>query len=522
MLFSDYRFILYFLPACLALYFLSRRFAGARMATLMVTIASLVFYGWFKPIYILLIVGSVLFNFYIGKRISQAGRGAAGRWFLLVGVAANLLLLGYFKYTNFAIENIERIFNVPMEHFSILLPLGISFFTFQQIAYLADCRSGKAKEYSLLNYALFVTFFPQLIAGPIVHHSEMMSQYDEFAHKPFSPLEFSVGIVMFAIGLAKKFLADNLAGFSDPIFALSKEAAGMDMLTAWLGPVTFSFQIYFDFSGYTDMAIGLALLFGIRLPMNFHSPYRSGSIIEFWRRWHITLSRWLRDYLYIPLGGNRRGTVRRYGNLMVTMLLGGLWHGANWTFVIWGGLHGLYLLWNHFWRGRVTPLLPRALAVGRPYAVFSWAVTMLAVIVAWTFFRAENVSAAQVILQGMVSGYAEIPAYMHNYLGQLFPPEALAAIHPQSELRPFGGLRHLGLVGLCCVICFLMPNSHQLLAGYRPTFEQLLAPLPPEGHARIVRINAFWGVLCGVWIIGFALYQIVSRTKIPAFIYFNF
>ena len=288
-------------------------------------LASLFFYGWWNPAYLLLIIGSMLFNYYTGVQLSYR----QNRLFLGIAIALNLALLGYFKYANFFVENISDLAGLGWNIEHIVLPLAISFFTFQQIAYLVDAYRRETSEYNFLHYALFVSFFPQLISGPIVHHKEMLPQFIRETARFIEYRHLAIGISVFILGLFKKVVvADSLAPYS--IEAFNAVAAG-EMLTffeAWKGALAYTFQLYFDFSGYSDMAIGLAMLFGIRLPLNFDSPYKANSVIEFWQRWHITLSRFLRDYLYIPLGGNRKGQKRRYLNLMITMLLGGLWHGA--------------------------------------------------------------------------------------------------------------------------------------------------------------------------------------------------
>ena len=326
-----------------------------------------------------------------------------------MGVAFNLGLLGYFKYTDFliGIANDAVATSMPMQ--GIVLPLAISFFTFQQIAYLVDVYQGKTTDPDFIHYCLFVSFFPQLIAGPIVHHGEIIPQFRSPNALRLDARRIAVGAAIFGIGLYKKVvLADGIAPYADRVFdAGSGMAPGI--IDAWSGALAYSFQIYFDFSAYSDMAIGIALIFRIRLPLNFNSPYKAVNIIDFWHRWHMTLSRFLRDYLYFPLGGNRKGRTRRHVNLMVTMLLGGLWHGAGWNFVIWGGLHGLYLVINHFWRGLRAKLgwaPDKPNAMGR---VLGCAITYPAVVVAWVFFRAPDLDTALMILRGMVD-FATLPA----------------------------------------------------------------------------------------------------------------
>src|SRR6516225_5033640 len=393
MLFSSYTFLFQFLPAVVLAFAAARRHSP-RAGILVLAGASLFFYGAWRPIYLLLLIASVAANFSLGLLMEDPlRRRAVG----MCGVALNLALLCYFKYTNFIFDSINMLTGAPMPFVNIVLPLGISFFTFQQIAYLVDVMRGAPVERDIVSYTLFVSFFPHLIAGPLVHHAEMIPQFKR-GRTSRSAVLAARGLAIFAAGLFKKVvIADNLAQFVSPVFAHVDAGGGVTTQWAWLATLAYTFQIYFDFSGYSDMAVGLALLFGIRLPVNFRSPYKAMSIIEFWRRWHITLSRFLRDYLYIPLGGNRLGEQRRYLNLMVTMLLGGLWHGAGWNFLIWGGLHGLYLVVNHLWRGEKVKSAPTL--SGR---VVCWALTFVAVVVAWVFFRARTLIGARQMLIGLL------------------------------------------------------------------------------------------------------------------------
>src|SRR6266403_2077476 len=388
MLFSSYTFLFQFLPATVLAFAAARRHSP-RAGIMVLAGASLFFYGAWRPVYLLLLIASIAVNFALGLRMEDPlRRRAIGS----LGVALNLAGLCYFKYTNFIFDSLNVLTGAPLPFVNIVLPLGISFFTFQQIAYLVDVMRGAKVERDIVSYTLFVSFFPHLIAGPLVHHAEMIPQFKR-GRSGRSAVLAARGLAIFAAGLFKKVvIADNLAQFVSPVFAHLDAGGGVTTSWAWLATLAYSLQIYFDFSGYSDMAIGLALLFGIRLPVNFRSPYRATSIIEFWRRWHITLSRLLREYLYIPLGGNRLGEQRRYVNLLVTMLLGGLWHGAGWNFVIWGGLHGIYLCINHLWRGwRGDPALASAAAMNSMATrIVSWAVTFFAVVIAWVFFRAKT------------------------------------------------------------------------------------------------------------------------------------
>ena len=352
MLFNSEIFLFLFLPLTLLVFYLLGHFGKIKLALASLVIASLLYYGWWKPIYLPLILGSMTVNYGLGYLIQKLQRsGATGKATLVVGIVFNLGLLGYFKYANFFVDNLNALSGDDWKLAPILLPLAISFFTFQQIAYLVDVHQKKAQEVDLLRYALFVTFFPQLIAGPIVHHSEMMPQFANKNIGRFQLANLITGGMIFAIGLFKKVvLADNIAPYATAVFNASAEGNSVPFVDAWTGVLAYTFQIYFDFSGYSDMAIGLGRMVGICLPLNFNSPYKATGIIDFWRRWHMTLSRFLRDYLYIPLGGNRMGPSRRYVNMITVMLLGGLWHGAGWNFVIWGALHGVYLGVNHAWR----------------------------------------------------------------------------------------------------------------------------------------------------------------------------
>ena len=397
MLFSSLEFLFGFLPLTMAAVYIAMRFKGVRAAAAILLIASLIFYSWQTPVYFFLIAGSICVNFLLGQRVSRNGsRRMAG-----LGIAFNLCLLGYFKYAGLFSKTLSDLSGGDFTINGVVLPLAISFFTFQQIAYLVDCLKSDREPYDFLDYALFVAFFPQLIAGPIVHHKDVTPQFQGANFARFRVDDMLAGLFLFAIGLSKKVLiADGLAPIADGVFDQAANGAALAQSEAALGVIAYSFQIYFDFSGYSDMALGLALLFGVRLPMNFNSPYKARSIVDFWRRWHITLSAFLRNYLYIPLGGNRTGAVLRYRNLFIVMLLGGLWHGAAWTFVVWGALHGLFLCINHAWskfsQGRIA--FPPIAAI---------ALTFAATCFAWIFFRAENFSAAFSVIASVSGAYPD-------------------------------------------------------------------------------------------------------------------
>jgi len=403
MLFNSYAFIFFYLPVVLLGFFWLGKKNHAYAAGWL-ALSSLFFYGYWNPAYIGLLLCSIICNYAFGVWIAKAGfrvqdLGVGKKRLLIVAIAANLALLCYYKYANFFIVNVNDFAGTQWSLGEIFLPLGISFFTFTQIAFLVDTYRGEAKEYNFVHYVLFVTYFPHLIAGPVLHHKEMMPQ---FAHQSTYRINWenvATGLMLFTLGLCKKTLwADPLAAYADGIFGGVASGMTPTIYEAWCGALAYTLQIYFDFSGYTDMALGIALMFGIRLPINFDSPYKSGNIIEFWRRWHMTLSRFLRDYLYIPLGGNRHGKLRRYLNLFATMLLGGLWHGAGWTFIVWGALHGLYLTINHLWR----ELLPEARWLPAWLGNLSGGLlTFVAVVAAWVVFRSSDIAQAGVMLKAM-------------------------------------------------------------------------------------------------------------------------
>ncbi|GAC1347072.1 MAG: MBOAT family protein [Acetobacteraceae bacterium] len=384
MLFNSQAFVLAFLPAVLGLYYAA---PGLRARQAVLVAASLAFYGYWDARFVPALCLLTLANWGVVRWFGATRRPAV----LGLGIALNLVVLGICKYANFLGGAVALLLHLEFRPFDIILPLGISFFTFQKISYLIDLRRGDRHIYGLLEFFAFVTFFPQLIAGPLVRHNEIIPQFRSDPHGPARWENLARGAVLFTIGFAKKAgLADTVALVCDPLFA--QAALGpVNAAEAWTATLAYALQIYFDFSGYSDMAIGLGLMFGFHLPLNFDAPYRAASIREFWRRWHITLSRFLRDYLYIPLGGNRGGGARQAVNVVLTMLLGGLWHGAAWTFVAWGGLHGVALAINGAWTrsGRRLP------------APLGWAVTMLFVLAAWVLFRAPDFATATRLLAGM-------------------------------------------------------------------------------------------------------------------------
>ena len=374
MLFNSYVFIFAFLPIVLLGFHLSSKYLSQTKVLLWLVVSSLFFYGWWNISYLVLITFSIGFNYIISYYL----RSNKAKVALILGIFVNIAMLGYYKYANFFIENLNHISNSHYAIENIILPLAISFFTFQQITYLIDSYKGITKDHDFIHYCLFVTFFPQLIAGPIVHHKEMLPQFLKKENMGLKANNVSIGLTIFLIGLFKKVvIADTFTVWATAGF---DTATTLNLFEAWATSLSYTFQLYFDFSGYTDMAIGIALLFNIKLPINFNSPYKATNIQDFWRRWHITLSRFLKDYIYIPLGGNRLSEFRTYSNLMATFIIGGLWHGAGWTFVFWGFLHGFALVIHRAWSKLGFKL----------WTWLAWLITFNFINIAWVFFRAKE------------------------------------------------------------------------------------------------------------------------------------
>ncbi len=490
MLFNSYVFIFAFLPITFFIYFWlnKKRFTYASKAWMV--FASLFFYSWWNIIYLPLILGSILFNFSIGTIISRiptasSSRGISRKAVLVFGIIADILLLSYFKYMDFFILNLNVVLETHFDLMHIVLPLGISFFTFTQIAYLVDAYKGKVKETDYLNYTLFVTFFPHLLAGPILHHKEMMPQFDSIKNKALNYHNISMGLFLFSIGLFKKvMIADTFASWANAGF---DHASTLSLFEAWATSLSYTFQLYFDFSGYTDMALGAALLFNIKLPINFNSPYKALNIQDFWRRWHITLSRFLRDYIYIPLGGNRQGELRTYGNLFAVFLIGGLWHGASWMFVIWGALHGIAIVIHRAWQ-------QMGLQMNK---ILAWFLTFNFINITWVFFRANAWEDAVKVFNGMIglSGIV-VSAKYEQYLSFLQPYEQVT----------FGDIaQHVGddseiLIWLVIgfVLVLLFKNSNQKLEYFKLNYMTLFVSII-------------------LFVIG-----ILSLSKVSEFLYFNF
>jgi alginate O-acetyltransferase complex protein AlgI len=398
MLFNSYIFLFGFLPAALLIFYGLRRWGFLNASVTSLMLASVAFYTYWRPSDTFILIGTIIVNYFVAKSLGKLSEKHS-KLLLIFGISVNLGLLIYFKYFDFLATNVAAVGGINYVARHIVMPIGISFFTFTQLAYLVDCYRSRTYEANFITYALFVTVFPHLIAGPIIHHAQMRPQFARLRREPVDANLITMGVVIFVVGLAKKvLLADNLVGGANLVFNAADHGAHLSTASAWIGTIAYTLQIYFDFSGYSDMAIGLALLFGLCLPVNFNSPYKSTSIIDFWRRWHISLSTWLRDYLYIPLGGNRGGEFARLRNVFITFLLGGLWHGAGWTFVIWGALHGAYVVVNHLMIKGATPKTPGRFAVAGKRMV-----VMLLVMIAWVFFRATSVAGALSIMRSMFS-----------------------------------------------------------------------------------------------------------------------
>lgn len=505
MVFSSLEFIYLFLPPVLAVFLLLQHLKMEKGIIWWLIAASIGFYAWWSPVHLILLLGSVGINFGLHKLILKN----QSKIILIMGIIGNLATLAYFKYADFLIGNFNTIADADVPLLGIVLPLAISFFTFQQISFLHDTYIGKIVECDFSKYCLFVVFFPQLIAGPIVLQKHTIPQFklSVFSNKVF--LNISIGVTLFIIGLFKKIvLADGVAPLANAVFNLAETGQAVPMEAAWIGTIAYTFQIYFDFSGYCDMALGLARMFGILLPINFNSPYKSLNIVDFWRRWHITLSTFLKNYLYIPLGGNRHGPIRRYFNLGATMLLGGLWHGASWNFVFWGLLHGLYLTINHAWSTFVVSDDSKTVIHPIIYRFMAHSITMIAVMIAWVFFRAETFVGAEAILKGMF-GFTEF-----------YDIKTWSGILGNNDYFWAKAL-------IMTYVVIWLPNSIEITKNYRPVI----------GVRKIIKKSAntslFWYQKL-IWRPSFAwspifliaglvsLTQLYRLNELTEFIYFNF
>ncbi|HET6618662.1 MAG TPA: MBOAT family O-acyltransferase [Dongiaceae bacterium] len=537
MLFNSAAFLFAFLPPTLLGFIALAYYGHVRLAGMWVTAASLIFYGWWNPIYVPLLLGSILFNYLTGGYLLRR----PSRVVLAVGIAANVLLLLYYKYTGFLVGASDQLFGLEWQIPNIILPLAISFFTFQQIAYLVDAYGGAVMEHDFFNYCLFITFFPHLIAGPITHHREMLPQFSN--PTIFRPTfgNLGLGSTLFLAGLFKKIIiADTMGTYARPIFAAAATGEPASFLGAWGGVLSYALQLYFDFSGYTDMAIGLGLLFGISLPPNFDSPYKSRSVIEFWSRWHMTLTRFLTAYIYNPIvaGAIRRRIERglpipKRGHVplsafvglvalptIFTMFLAGAWHGAGWQFIIFGLLHGAYLTVNQAWR-QLKIRWGRPLESRHPLvAGASVLTTLLCVIVGEIFFRAADVPTALNLLSGMVGAHGiALPARVSDLPGIALIREYFGLpILTTGEISP---VQVLLIIGLFATV-WLLPNTQQLLREFRT----VLAPRPRASWLQatipvlIWRPGAIMGFIVG-WLGFFLIIRAISAAP-TEFLYFQF
>jgi len=536
MLFNSTSFLFGFLPIVLAGFILLSQLRRPRLAALWLTGASLLFYGWWNPLYLPLLLGSMLFNYVLGGYLLKKPSVAL----LTVGIAANIALLGYYKYTGF-LETVDQLAGLDWAIPNIVLPLAISFFTFQQIAYLVDAESGAVVEHDFLNYCLFITFFPHLIAGPITHHREMFPQFNDPAVFRPSLVNFAVGTTLFLIGLAKKVaIADTMGGFARPVYAAAADGLPITFLESWSGALSYALQVYFDFSGYSDMAIGLGLMFGISLPPNFDSPLKARSIIEFWSRWHMTLTRFVTAYIYNPIVF--RLTRRRAGKglplpkrgimspgaflslvalpTMLAMFIIGVWHGAGWQFAIFGLIHGIYLTVNNGWRA-IKARLGWPIESKRPIVLAaSIFFTFICVVVALVFFRADNVPAALNLLTGMFGGHGvALPERLASLPG-MSRIEDLGNL-PVADLELFGLSETAWIAGLLFVV-WVMPNSQQIMRHYRtaltaqPKPSWLQATIPGMAWQPTAAIGFAIG-----WLGFFLVIRAISAAP-SEFLYFQF
>jgi alginate O-acetyltransferase complex protein AlgI len=523
MLFHSHYFIFVFLPLVVISTFILGKSGHKRLAMGFLILVSSLFYSMGSGSSLLLLAGSLAVNYALGKEIYRT-KSFATLWF---GVILNIVVLGYFKYQSF-FENISvEMADLGSVSSSLIFPLAISFFTFQQISFLVDIHRDRAHANDFLSYCLFVTFFPQLIAGPIVRYQQFTSQITKEFLSKFDNTDLAIGITIFSLGLFKKtVLADGIAPYSNEVFNSVAAGGSVAFFQAWGGSLAYTFQIYFDFSAYSDMAVGLGRVFGIKIPVNFYSPYKAKNIIDFWRRWHITLSSFLRDYIYIPLGGNRAGHIKQYRNIMCAMVLAGVWHGSHWTYVAWGGLHGVYLVINHLWQ-TVAISKNKAMDSQGKWGVFlARSITFIAVVIAWVLFRAENMPAAGEIYKGMMGlNGVSIPLPLANLLGSLKDQ-----LQSWGVIFPLDGNRYLVRTYMWVIISmitvWLSPNIYQFMQNLDPTFNQpfksiMGAPSKKDGPTNNIlnwSPSKFWAVSVSLILV----VAIMAITSLEEFIYFKF
>ncbi len=485
MVFNSYLFVLFFLPAAVIGYFVLNKFKQYNIAKLFLIAMSFWFYGFNNPDYLPIIISSILVNFGLSSILLKTSKKFLSRIFLIIGILFNLGILGYFKYYDFFIENINSLLGTDYNLLKIMLPLGISFFTFQQLSYIIDSYKKTVPKYNILDYSLFVTFFPQLVAGPIVLHSEIVPQFADKTKKKLNYENLYKGIFAFARGLAKKvLLADILGiivntGFSD--------IGDLGTTNAIIVMLSYTFQIYFDFSGYCDMATGIGLMFNINIPMNFNSPYKSTTIAEFWKRWHMTLTRFFTTYVYIPLGGNKKGAVRTYVNIFIVFVVSGFWHGANWTFIVWGIAHGVAMLINKLFKKGIDKINP----------VLNWIMTFAFVNLTWVIFRAESLKDVSAFFKELIS--LDFTPISSKFFDALRPAEidyALTNLEPLTQY--IGNIWFVGFFAVALVAVLQMRNLNERILTLKP--------------------RLFSTVTTAVLL----LWSVVSFSGVSTFIYFNF
>lgn len=490
MLFNSYIFILTFLPCTLLLYFFLNRMKQYKVATGALLFMSLLFYGYFNVNYLVIIIGSIVLNYIVDMIFRKVANPIWRKVILVLAITGNIGVLFYFKYFGFFIENINLLFGSSFHFEKILLPLGISFFTFQQLSFVIDSYKGNVPEYDFLNYALFVSFFPQLIAGPIVLHSEIIPQFNDKAKRKFDWENFAKGITAFAFGIGKKVLIADV--FGEIVNFGFSNIDDLGTINAIIVMLSYTIQIYFDFSGYCDMATGIGLMFNIQIPMNFNSPYKALTIDEFWKRWHITLTRFFRTYVYFPLGGgSRKGKVRTYINLFIVFLVSGLWHGANWTFILWGTLHGIALVINKLFKEKINKIHPALL----------WIMTFAFVNITWIYFRADTIAQANSLIEKIIK--FDIRGICPEFIDALMVPELCFLTDIASVVIPLATTYlEMEIVPICFMAIMFailgMKNTNEKLEQFSPDFKT------------------------GIVTVVLLLFSIISLSGVSTFLYFNF
>lgn len=487
MLFNSYIFILLFLPLCLFGYFQLNRLKDRRVAQVFLLGMSLWFYGYFNPSYLPIILLSIAGNFAAVRLMEKTRKEGLRKGILVIALLCNLAVLFYYKYFDFFLENLNLVLRTEIPLRGIVLPLGISFFTFQQLSYVIDAYRGEVSRYGLLEYASFVTYFPQLVAGPIVTHDELIPQFLDTGKKRFNWAQFAPGLYIFSMGLGKKILIADL--FGQAVNWGFGHISKLDSTNAILVMLAYTFQVYFDFSGYCDMAVGLGRMMNLELPINFDSPYKACTITEFWDRWHKTLTRFFTRYIYIPLGGNRKGKLRTYRNVMTVYLISGLWHGANWTFILWGCLHGVFSVLTRHFKGLVD-MLPRW---------FNWVVTFLFLNLTWIFFRAESIGDALELIRRVFS--MEFGPVSGNIQDVFNVVEVTTAAQ---------WIFDVDVKAMC-------PN---VMTGVIYAATMLAVLFLPNAYERMEKLR------CSVWELLFTVlvltWSIMSLAGVSTFLYFNF